>query len=87
MGMLKSGVGVFAILATAAIYLPAVISCVIWLISLNIATALAGVFNMGRITALLKSIGMVINVLIAVLLCCMMIFIISSAVMLMVGGG
>ena len=87
MGMLKSGVGVFAILATAAIYLPAVISCVMWLISLNIATALAGVFDMGRITALLRSIGMVINVLIAVLLCCMMIFIISSAVMLMVGGG
>lgn len=87
MGMLKSGVGVFAILATATIYLPAVISCIMWLISLNIATALAEVFDMGQIISLLKSIGMVINVLIAILLCCMMIFIISSAIMLMVGGG
>lgn len=87
MGMLKSGVGVFAILATAAMYLPAVISCVMWIISLNVATALAEVFDMGQIISLLKSIGMVINVLIAILLCCMMIFIISSAIMLMVGGG
>ncbi|MGO5082214.1 stage III sporulation protein AE [Oscillospiraceae bacterium LCP25S3_F9] len=86
MGMLKSGVGVFAILATGTIYLPAIISCVLWLVAINIAIALAGVFDMGDIIKLLKSVTTVINSLIAILLCCMIIFIVSSAIMLMVGG-
>lgn len=86
MGMLKSGVGVFAILATGTIYLPAIISCLLWLAAINIAIALAGVFDMGDIIKLLKSVTTVINSLIAILLCCMIIFIISSAIMLMAGG-
>lgn len=86
MGMLKSGVGVFAILATGTIYLPAIISCLLWLAAINIAIALAGVFDMGDIIKLLKSVTTVINLLIAILLCCMIIFIVSSAIMLMAGG-
>lgn len=86
MGMLKSGVGVFAILATGTIYLPAIISCLLWLAAINIAIALAGVFDMGDIIKLLKSVTTVINSLIAILLCCMIIFIVSSAIMLMAGG-
>lgn len=85
-GMLKSGVGVFAILATGTIYLPAIISCLLWLAAINIAIALAGVFDMGDIIKLLKSVTTVINSLIAILLCCMIIFIVSSAIMLMAGG-
>lgn len=86
MGMLKSGVGVFAILATGFIYLPAILSCVLWLVAVNISVALAEVFDMKNIIALLKSIATVINSLVAILLCCMIIFIISSAVMLLAGG-
>lgn len=86
MGMLKSGVGIFAILATGTIYLPAIISCLLWLAAINIAIALAGVFDMGDIIKLLKSVTTVINSLIAILLCCMIIFIVSSAIMLMAGG-
>lgn len=86
MGMLKSGVGVFAILATGTIYLPAIISCLLWLAAINIAIALAGVFDMGDIIKLLKSVTTVINSLIAILLCCMIILIVSSAIMLMAGG-
>lgn len=86
MGMLKSGVGVFAILATGTIYLPAIVSCLLWLAAINIAIALAGVFDMGDIIKLLKSVTTVINSLIAILLCCMIIFIVSSAIMLMAGG-
>lgn len=86
MGMLKSGIGVFAILATGFIYLPAIISCVLWLVAINISVALAEVFDIKNIITLLKSIATVINSLIAILLCCMIIFIISSTVMLLVGG-
>ncbi len=87
MGLLKSGVGVFAILATGTIYLPVIISVVLWLVAINLAIALAGVFDMGQIIKLLKGVATVLNILIAILLCCMVIFIVSSTVMLIVGGG
>lgn len=86
MGMLKSGVGVFAILATGTIYFPAIISCVLWLISINVSVAMADVFAADQIVKLLKSVAIVLNITIAVLLCCMMIFIVSATIMLMVGG-
>lgn len=86
MGLLKSGVGVFAILATGTIYLPAIISAVLWLIAINFSIALADVFDIGQITKLLKGTATVINIIIALLLCCMVIFIISSSIMLMIGG-
>ncbi len=86
MGMLKSGVGVFSIIATGIIYLPSILSCILWLTAINIAIALAGVFDSGQIIRLLRSTASVISTLLAILLCCMMIFIISSTVMLMIGG-
>ena len=85
MGMLKSGIGVFSIIATALMYMPCIVSCLLWLTAVNISVAMAGVFNAGQIGNLLRSIATVISTLTAILLCCMMIFIISSTVMLMVG--
>ncbi len=87
MGMLKSGIGVFSIIATGVIYLPSVISCILWLTAINIAIALAEVFHTQQVIRLLRSVATVISTLMAILLCCMLIFIISSTLMLMVGGG
>ncbi len=87
MGMLKSGIGVFSIVATGLIYLPSIVSCILWLTAINISIALAGVFDACQIARLLRSVATVISTLIAILLCCMMMFIISSALMLMIGGG
>lgn len=87
MKMLKSGVGVFAILGTAAIYLPTIIECMLWLASIHLCAAVGDVFNLKGPCTLLRASGKVISTLLAIVLCCMVIFIISTTIVLTIGGG
>lgn len=84
--LLKSGIGVFAILGTAVIYLPVIIQCIMWLVTINVCAAAGDVFGLSTPCSLLRASGKVISTMLAILLCCMVIFIISSAIILMVGG-
>lgn len=84
--LLKSGVGVFAILATAALYLPAILKCVIWLFTLSCCSAAAEVFSLDAPLCLLKGVKKVVTLLLALLLCCMTVMIISTAILLILGG-
>lgn len=85
--MLKSGIGVFAIFGTAAIYLPIILECVIWLITIHLCAAAGDVFGLKEPCILLRSAGKVISTLLAIILCCMAIFIISTTIVLTIGGG
>lgn len=84
--LLKSGVGVFAILGTAALYLPAIIKCVVWLFTISCCSAVAEVFSLGVPVSLLGGVKKVITLLLALLLCCMTVMIISTAILLIMGG-
>lgn len=84
--LLKSGVGVFAILGTAALYLPAIIKCVVWLFTLNCCAAVAEIFALNVPLSLLNGVKKVITLLLALLLCCMTVMIISTAILLIMGG-
>lgn len=86
--LLKSGIGVFAILGTAFTFLPAVFQCIMWLVTLNICAAAADLFgSCSTICTLLRSCGKVISTLLAILLCCMVIFIVSTTIVLCAAGG
>lgn len=84
--MLKSGIGIFAVLGSAFIFLPALLECIVWLLTINLCAAAGDVFGLTAPSALLRAAGKVISTLIAVLLCCMTIFIISTTIILMIGG-
>lgn len=84
--MLKSGIGIFAVLGSAFIFLPALLECIVWLLTINLCAAAGDVFGLTAPSALLHAAGKVISTLIAVLLCCMTIFIISTTIILMIGG-
>lgn len=84
--LLKSGVGVFAILATAALYLPAILNCVVWLFTISCCAAAAEVFSLSVPLGLLKGVKKVVTLLLALLLCCMTVMIISTAILLILGG-
>ncbi|HHZ05689.1 MAG TPA: stage III sporulation protein AE [Clostridiales bacterium] len=87
MRLLKSGVGVFAILGTAVMYLPAVIQCLLWLITINLCAAAGDVFGLSVPCTLLRASGKVLSTMLAILLCCMVIFIISTTIVVSIGGG
>lgn len=85
--ILKSGVGAFFIIATGFIFLPVIIECVIWLLATNICMATSDIFELANISMLLKNIGKVVSIIMAVILCIMTVLIISTVVVLNIGGG
>lgn len=84
--MLKSGIGIFAVLGSAFIFLPALLECLVWLLTINLCAAAGDVFGPAAPSALLRAAGKVVSTLVAVLLCCMTVFIISTTIILMIGG-
>lgn len=84
--LLKSGVGVFAIIGTAALYLPAILKCVIWMFTISCCAAVAEVFSLGVPLSLLNGVKKVVTLMLVLLLCCMTVMIISTAILLILGG-
>jgi stage III sporulation protein AE len=86
-GLLKSGVGVFVIIAVAVAFLPSLIQCGFWILSLGLCKATGEVLNMKEPCIVLNAVNTVITTVFAILLCIMSVFIISTALILMLGGG
>lgn len=85
-GLLKSGIGVVAIIALSAVYLPVVLQCLFWMLSLGLAKSIGEVLNLREPCALLDSVYTVVSTLLAIILSFSLIFIISTALILVLGG-
>lgn len=86
-GLLKTGSGVFVILSVAIVFLPMVLECLMWIITLWIGKSTAQTLGLSQPTVLLESISFVFSTLLAIQLCIMSIYIISTAIILIMGGG
>lgn len=84
--VLKSGVGVAAMIAVFAIFLPAVAKCVIWQFVIAVSVSVCDIFGINKASSLLNSLAAVISTICAILLCTMVIYIISTAIIIIVGG-
>lgn len=84
--LLKSGVGAFGLLAGIFIFLPAVVECVLWVLTLTLCSGIGEMFGLREITALLKAAADVVSTMLAILLCCMAVLIVSTVLMLVIGG-
>lgn len=84
--VLKSGVGVAAMVAVFAIFLPAIVRCVIWQFVIAVSVSVCEVFENKKTCALLNSLASVLSVICAILLSIMVIYIISTAIIIIVGG-
>lgn len=84
--LLKSGLGVFVIIALGVTFLPIIIKCLLWSLALKTGKAAAEVMGLNQSAVLLDGISSVFSILIAVLLCVMTVYIISSAMLFMLGG-
>lgn len=85
-GFLKTSVGAFSILVVAVDFLPVLLRNVAWMLTLNIASALAGVFDLKQVTEIFKSASFVFSILNAIILCFALIVIISTAMMMILSG-
>lgn len=66
LGILKSGVGVYGIIAAAVIIVPVLASLLCYWIATALAEALAEMFGLKELTALLKSCGAVVTIITAI---------------------
>lgn len=85
--LLKSGVGAFGIIAGGIIFLPAITECCIWISVLSVCCLISDVLTPGRISVLLKSVGKVMQIMLAVIFSCMTVLIISTVIIILIGNG
>lgn len=84
-GILKSSVGIYGIVASIALFLPLLCELFLWRVGLTLTASVAELFGVGKIPALLRSIDSVLSVLIGIILLTLALFVISLAVILTVG--
>ena len=84
--VLKSGVGVFVIIALAVTFLPSLLSALLWMLTLWAGRSAAAALNLTQGAKLLESIADVFRVIVAVLLSVMTVYIITTAMIFTMGG-
>lgn len=84
---LKSGVTAFAVLAECVIFLPVVLQCLLWQLTITVCAGVSRMFGLSDVTTLLDAVGKVMETIQAILLCSMAVLTITMTVMLMMGGG
>lgn len=85
--MLRGGVGAFILLALVVLFLPSLLSCLLWMLTLHACAAISGIFALSEMTRLLHACAEVLEILLGILLCSMTVLIISGVVLMMMGGG
>lgn len=86
--ILKSSVGVYGIIAVAAIILPVLASLICYKAAALAAEGLAEMFGLKELSALFKSFGAVITIITAIVICVLLINTIAGAIVLkMTGNG
>ena len=79
LNLLRSGVGIYAVVAIGLMALPVVIQLVLWRLSMWAGSAVAEIFGMKQIELLLRSVDFCLSVLLAALCFTTLLFIISLA--------
>ena len=85
--LLKSGVGAFGIIAAAFIFLPTIVECLLWQLTVQVSAAVSDIFELRQISDLLRAAGKVLSMMLSIILCCVTILIVSTVIVLMIGGG
>ncbi len=83
--LLKSGTGVFALIAGFCIFIPVMIECIIWRLSFFLLGAASDILGISSVKALLKTVENVTGLIIAVMMTVIILFIISTVLVLIVG--
>lgn len=85
LALLRSGAGVFIIIAAAFLIIPVLAECVIWQLSLFILSSFSEILGLSQASGLFRSVSKSAGMLTALLLCTLTVFIIGTVVILLAG--
>ena len=74
------------VLAVVFMFLPILIECLLWQMTLTVCAGIGDVFDLKEITSILNAASKVMSMMLAILLCTMAMMTISTVVVLMMGG-
>ena len=80
MGMLKSSVGIYGVVACAMIFLPLLAELIIWKVTLSLNAVVSDLFSQPKISGLLRSVDAVISVIIGIIILTCAMFVISLSI-------
>lgn len=80
--LLKSSVGVFGIVAIAAVNLPVIIQFVLWSASMTCSAIVADIFSLKSIADFYREVSNVIKTFNAILIFCLVLFIVSTGILI-----
>lgn len=86
MGLLKSGIGVFVIISIAVIFLPVLVQCIMWMLSLSICKVIGEILGQNTVVTVLSGVSSVLGIMIALILSVSTVFVISTTIILVAGG-
>ena len=84
-GILRSGVGIFGIIAVCVMVLPPLVEAAVFRMVLMLASAAASMFDCGPVKAFLSAADDVMSLIFSVLMSFSVMFVVSTAVVLSVG--
>lgn len=87
MGVIRSTVGAFGIIAVVTAFLPSIISVLLMQLSLSISGAISDMFDTDRITALIRSASLVLSLILGILLLFFVLLVLSITIMLSMTSG
>ncbi len=85
MNLLKTGLGVFVIISVVVVFLPTIINCLLWIVSLNITRGISNMLCIKEPASILSSCSTVLSTLLVIILCTMAIYVVSTAIILTLG--
>lgn len=85
-GILKSGVGVFVIIAVVVVFIPVITQLLIWLFTVNMCKSYAEAVSLQSPSMMLSTISTVLSLLLSVVFCIIALFVITTALIMMIGG-
>lgn len=84
--LIKSGLGVFVIIAIFVVFLPIILECLIWVLTIGVSKSVGEILGLSQPCKVLEAVSTVITTLLAIVFCIMAVFIISTAIVLLMGG-
>lgn len=85
--LLRTGAGVFVILAILVVFLPSILRCIVWMLSLNLCKTVGEIIGVSSPMPMLSSVSSVVSTVFAITVCIMSVFVISTALLITLGGG
>ena len=85
--LLRSSAGVFIIIATACLFLPVILECILWQLSLSLLSGSSEILGINSMKKVFSAVSSVISMLTAVLACIVAVLIISTVAVLLASAG